>query len=136
MKFETYLKETIPQTSDSTSFRFPRPPELDYKPGQYMLVTIKVGEKELLHPFSFSTSPTERDYIEFTKKFTANEYSLGLKKLKPGAWARIDAPYGKFTFEGEYPKIALLTGGIGITPFRSIIKYATDMNLPANISVF
>lgn len=133
MKFETFMKEIIPRTSDVSSFRFPRPAELVYKPGQYMMVTLKSVSKELMHPFSLSSSPTEKDYIEFTKKFTANEYSVALKALKPGDWAQIDAPYGKFTFEGENPKIALLTGGIGITPFRSIVKYCTDTKLNTSI---
>jgi glycine betaine catabolism B len=136
MKFETSLKEIIPRTSDVSSFRFPRPEGLEYKAGQYMLVNIKSGDKELLHAFSFSSSPTEKDFIEFTKKFTPNEYSVTLKTLKPSSWARIDAPYGKFTFEGEYPKVALLTGGIGITPFRSIIKYCTDKHVNSNIFLF
>jgi glycine betaine catabolism B len=136
MKFETSLQEIIPRTSDVSSFRFPRLEGLEYKAGQYMLVTIKSGDKELLHAFSFSSSPTEKDYIEFTKKFTPNEYSVTLKTLTPGSWARIDAPYGKFTFEGEYPKIALLTGGIGITPFRSIIKYCTDQQVKSSLFLF
>ena len=136
MKFETVVKEVVPRVRDVSSFRFPRPVELSYKPGQYMLITIKSGEKELMHPFSISSSPTEKAYIEFTKKLTQNEYSLVLKTLKPGDWACIDAPHGEFTFEGEYPKIALLTGGIGITPFRSIIKYSTDMKLDSDIALF
>jgi|WetSurMetagenome_2_1015567.scaffolds.fasta_scaffold03745_4 glycine betaine catabolism B len=136
MKFETSLKEIIPRTSDVSSFRFPRPNGLEYKAGQYMLVNIKSGDKELLHAFSFSSSPTEKDFIEFTKKFTPNEYSVTLSTLKLGNWARIDAPYGKFTFEGEYPKVALLTGGIGITPFRSIIKYCTDKHVDSSIFLF
>ncbi|MCW4018247.1 MAG: FAD-dependent oxidoreductase [Candidatus Bathyarchaeota archaeon] len=136
MKFETTLKETVPRTHDVTSFRFPRPPELSYKAGQYMLVTIRQGEKELMHPFSISSSPTETDYIEFTKKFTQHEYSLALKTLKPGDCVSIDAPHGQFTFEGEKPKIALLTGGIGITPVHSIVRYCTDMKLDASIVLF
>ena len=133
MKFETAVKEIIPRIIDVASYRFAKPAELSYKPGQYMLVTIKSGDKELMHPFSFSSSPTEKEYIEFTKKFTPNEYSVVLKTLKLGDWARIDAPYGKFTFEGEYSKIALLTGGIGITPFRSIMRYCTDKQLSTSI---
>ena len=136
MKFETTVEKIVPRTRNVSSFRFPRPPELSYKPGQYMSVTIKSDQKELMHPFSISSSPTEKSHIEFTKKFTQNEYSLVLKTLRPGDWARIDAPYGEFTFEGEHPKIALLTGGIGITPFRSIIKYSTDMHLNADIVLF
>jgi glycine betaine catabolism B len=136
MIFETKLQEIIPRTHDVTSFRFPRPTDLNYKPGQFMFVTLKQGEKELSKHFSFSSSPTEKDRIEFTKKFTDHEYSLVLKSVKVGDWARIDAPYGQFTFEGEYPKITLLGGGIGITPFMSICKNATDESLNSKITLF
>jgi glycine betaine catabolism B len=136
MKFETKFQEIIPRTHDVTSFRFSRPADLNYKPGQFMFVTLKQGEKELSKHFSFSSSPTEKDHIELTKKFTDHEYSLALKSVKVGDWARIDAPYGQFTFEGEYPKITLLGGGIGITPFMSICKNATDESLNSKITLF
>jgi ferredoxin-NADP reductase len=136
MKFETQFQEIIYRTHDVTSFRFPRPAELDYKAGQFFLITLKQGDKELSKHFSFSSSPTEKDHIEFTKKFTDHEYSLALKAAKVGDWARIDAPYGQFTFDGEYPKIALLGGGIGITPFLSICKNATDKALSSKITLF
>lgn len=136
MKFETQLKDIIPRTHDVLSFRFPRPAELDYKAGQFFFVTIKQGGRELKKHFSFSSSPTERDHIEFTKKITDHEYSQALKAAKVGDWAQIDAPYGQFTFEGEYPKIALLGGGIGITPFLSYCKNATDKKLSSKITLF
>jgi glycine betaine catabolism B len=136
MKFETKLQEIIPRTHDVVSFRFPRPADLDYKPGQFFFITLKQGDKELSKHFSFSSSPTEKDHIEFTKKLTDHEYSLALKAAKVGDWARIDAPYGQFTFEGEYPKIALLGGGIGITPFMSFCKNATDKGLSSKITLF
>ena len=136
MIFETKVQEIIPRTHDVTSFRFPRPADLDYKPGQFFFITLKQGEKELSKHFSFSSSPTEKDHIEFTKKFTDHEYSLALKAARAGDWARIDAPYGQFTFEGEYPKITLLGGGIGITPFMSMCKNATDKSLNSKITLF
>lgn len=136
MKFETTIKEIIPRISDVTSYRFPRPAELSYKPGQFFFVTLKWNGKELTHHFSFSSSPTEEGFFEFTKKLTDHEYSLALKAAKVGDWARIDAPYGQFTFEGEYPKVALLAGGIGVTPFVGIIKNATDKQLPNRITLF
>ncbi|XHH09477.1 MAG: FAD-binding oxidoreductase [Candidatus Bathyarchaeia archaeon] len=136
MKYETTITEIVPRTHDTSSFRFPKPTEFNYKPGQFFFVTIKQNGKELNKHFSFSTSPTQTSYIEFTKKFTDHEYSVALKAAKVGDWARIDGPYGKFTFEGEYPKIGLLCGGIGITPFMSIIKNATDKNLNSKITLF
>jgi ferredoxin-NADP reductase len=136
MKFETKLQEIIPRTHDVISFRFSRPDSLEYKPGQFLFVTIKQGEKELSKHFSFSSSPTEYDHFEFTKKFTDHEYSLALKAAKIGDWVRIDAPFGEFTFEGEYSKIALLGGGIGITPFMSMCKNASDKALNSKITLF
>jgi ferredoxin-NADP reductase len=136
MKFETQFQEIIPRTYDVTSFRFPRPAELNYKAGQFFFISLRQGDKELSKHFSFSSSPTEKDHIEFTKKFTDHDFSLALKAVKVGDWARIDAPYGQFTFEGEYQKIVLLGGGIGITPFMSICKNATDKALNSKITLF
>jgi ferredoxin-NADP reductase len=135
MKFETYVKEILPRAYNVTSFRFPRPATLDYKPGQYLVATIKSGEKKLSKPFSISSSPTEKEHVEFTKKFTDSEFSNALKALKVGDWATIDAPCGKFTFEGENEKIALLAGGIGITPFISMCKYCADIHLNTKITL-
>src|SRR3990170_7178927 len=135
MKFETVVQDVIPRTSMVTSFRFPRPATLGYKAGQFFFITIKPSEKELTKHFSFSSSPTEKDHIEFTKKLTDSEFSAALKTLKQGDWARIDAPYGQFTFEGEHPKIGLLAGGIGITPLVSICKYCTDTRLNTRITL-
>ena len=136
MKFETYVKEIIPRTYNVRSFRFPRPATLSYKAGQFLIATIKAEDgKELSKPFSISSSPTEKEHIEFTKKLSESEFSTALKTLKKGDWAKIDAPYGNFTFEGEHEKICLLGGGIGITPFMSICRYCTDKHLNTKITL-
>jgi ferredoxin-NADP reductase len=135
MKFETTVKEIVPRTVNVKSFRFPKPESLSYKPGQFLLMTVKSAGQELTKPFSISSSPTEKGHIEFTKKLTDSEFSTALNALKAGDWARIDAPYGNFTFTGEHERICLLAGGIGITPFRSICKYAVDMRLNAKITL-
>lgn len=132
MKFESNVSEIIQRAHDVKSFRFPRPEGLNYKAGQFLMVTVKSDGKELMKHFSISSSPTE-NYIEFTKKLTGHEFSNALDAMKVGDWARIDAPYGTFTFEGEYDKICLLSGGIGITPLRSICRYCTDKKLNSSI---
>jgi ferredoxin-NADP reductase len=133
MRFETTVKNIISRAYDVKSFRFPRPTDFTYEAGQFMKVTIRSGDNELGKYFSFSSSPTERDFIEFTKKLTGYEYSNILDEMKVGGWAKIDGPYGSFTFRGEYDKVCLLSGGVGITPLRSICKYCTDMKLDVNI---
>ncbi len=136
MKFETTIQSVIQRTPNVKSLRFPRPPNLNYKAGQFFFVTLQSEGKEVTRHFSFSSSPTEPDHIEFTKKLTDSDFSAALRAAKAGDWARIDAPYGKFTFEGEYPKIVLLGGGIGITPFISMCRYATDKGLASKIMLF
>jgi ferredoxin-NADP reductase len=136
MIYETKIIEIIPRTDDITSYRFPRLAGFTYKPGQFFFVALRQESKELNKHFSFSSSPTQNGYIEFTKRFTDHEYSTALKAAKVGDWARIDGSYGAFTFEGEYPKVALLAGGIGVTPIISICKNATDKHLLSQITVF
>jgi ferredoxin-NADP reductase len=136
VKFETHVKEIIPRTFNVTSFRFPRPAELNYKPGQFLFVTIKAQDgKELSKHFSLSSSPTEKTHVEFTKKLSESDFSAALKALKVGDWGRIDAPFGNFTFEGEYERVGLLGGGIGITPFISICKYCADTRQKTKVTL-
>jgi ferredoxin-NADP reductase len=87
----------------------------------------------LRKPFTISSSPTERDFLELTKRLTGHPFSKALESLKIGDKVLVEAPFGEFTFKGEYDKIALLAGGIGITPLRCIIRYATDNQLKTNI---
>ena len=132
-EFETKVIDVIQRTHDIKSFRFAVPEEINFKPGQFFVLTIKIGGQEATKHFSFSISPTEKGYVEFTKRITKSEFSQALDKLKIGDWARIKIPYGLFTFEGEYDKIAFIVGGIGITAVRSICKFACDKKLPTDI---
>jgi ferredoxin-NADP reductase len=53
-----------------------------------------------------------------------------LDKIKEGDTVKVQYPFGKFTLQGNpAKKIAFLSGGIGITPIRSITKYVVDKDL-------
>ena len=131
--FETEVSDIIQRTHNVKSLRFKKKEDVDFKPGQFFFVTIKIGEEERTKHFAFSNSPTEKEYIEFTKKLTDSEFSKALDQLTTGDWAGLKMPYGSFAFEGEYKKIAFLSGGIGITPIRSICKYVVDKKLDTDI---
>jgi ferredoxin-NADP reductase len=85
--------------------------------------------------FPISSSPTEIEFLEFTKKITDHEFSVALDALRAGDPATIDGPYGDFTFRGEFPKVGMITGGIGITPLRSMIRYCTDRSVETDITL-
>lgn len=135
MEFETTVTDILKRTRNVKSFRFLRPASFTYQAGQFMFVTIESGKGKLRKHFTISTSPTEKGFIEFTKKLSDSEYSAALNALKVGDWAKIEGPYGLFTLEGEPEKVGMLSGGIGITPLRSMCKYCTDMNLRTHITV-
>ncbi len=132
-EFETKVIEIIQRTHDIKSFRFAVPGEIYFKPGQFFVLTIKINGQELTKHFSFSISPTEKGYVEFTKRITSSDFSQTLDRLKVGDWARLKMPYGLFTFEGEHEKVAFLVGGIGITAVRSMCKFACDKKLSTDI---
>lgn len=128
-EYELKIKEVIQRTYNTKSVRLEVAAGVDYKAGQFMRVTLRSGPlcKRYL---SLSTSPTEKGYIEFTKKLTQSDFSCALNALKPGDALKVQYPLGKFTLEDNpADKIAFISGGIGITPIRSIAKYVVDKNL-------
>ncbi len=131
-ELEAKIKEIIPRTHDVKSFRLAVGQNLDYKAGQFLCVSLET-EKECKRYLSISSSPTEKGYIEFTKKITQSDFSRILDTSKPGDSLMIQYPFGKFTLDGPYAKIALLSGGIGITPIRSIVKYVVDEKLDTDM---
>jgi len=81
--FEAVVDDVIQRTHNVKSFRFSRPSSFNYKPGQFLFVTLKEGEEELKKHFTLSSSPTE-DFIEFTKKLTGHRFSNLLDSLQVG----------------------------------------------------
>ena len=135
MRFETRVSDIITRTYNVKSFRFLKPDSFSFKAGQFMFVTIKSGTQQLRKHFSISSSPTETSFIEFTKKITDSPFSLALTALNIGDTVSLDGPYGDFTFRGEYDRVGMLSGGIGITPLRSICKYCTDTQSETKITL-
>lgn len=135
VEFETQVSDIIQRATCVKSFRFGIKENVDFRAGQFFFVTIKIAEAERTKHFSFSNSPTEKGYVEFTKRITESEYSQALDRLKVGDWVKLKMSYGSFTFQGEYKRIAFLSGGIGITPIRSICKFVTDKGLPTEMTL-
>ncbi len=122
------IKEVIQRTYNVKSVRLDVGGEVDFKAGQFLSVTL--ADNPLLKRYlSISSSPTEKCYLEFTKKLTNSDFSKELNRLKSGDTVRIEYPFGKFTLDEAKKEVAFISGGIGITPIRSIVKYAVDTGL-------
>ncbi len=117
--------EIIQETKDVKSFRLQA--TMKYLPGQWMYVRL---DEELKHHFTISSSPTE-PHVQFTTMFREeSDYKKALWQKKVGDEVDINGPFGSFVLDEKdsSPRL-LIAGGIGITPFRSMIKYAVDKGL-------
>jgi ferredoxin-NADP reductase len=84
-----------------------------------------------------ASSPTEEDFILISTRIRDTLFKKKLASLDIGTPVKITAPLGRFVLHEDYSKTAVfLSGGIGVTPFRSMIKYATDKQLLVKIILF
>ena len=111
----------------------------DYTAGQFAFFEIsdvKNDPKGPIRHFTISASPTE-NFIMFTTRIRDSPYKKRLSTLEDGTKVKVRGPEGQFVLHDDYSKQAVfLSGGIGVTPFRSMIKYATDKQLPLKIVMF
>jgi ferredoxin-NADP reductase len=133
MTFTGTLLEKIPRLPDTSSYRFSRPAGYAFKPGQFFSVTIASADGPLTHHFSHADSPTEK-VIELTTRLTGSPFKNALDALPVGAEVQIEGPMGLFLFKPQAPRICFLTGGIGLTPVRSMLKYLADTGGPDRVS--
>src|SRR3989338_11452866 len=120
-ELEAKINEIIPRAYNVKSFRLEVGQNIDYKAGQFLYVSLKT-EPLCKRYLSISSSPTEKGYIEFTKKITQSDFSKAVQVLKPKDTLKIQYPLGKFTLDDTKLKVAFISGGIGITPIRGICK--------------
>jgi len=130
-EMEIPLIEKIQRTPEVLSVRFKLENDEGFKAGQFAQVFLDNGNVKRY--LSISNSPTEKGYLEFTKKLTGSDFSGLLEKLKAGDKALVKFPFGNFIYKEEYKKIAFISGGIGITPIRSITKYIVDSNIDCDV---
>jgi predicted ferric reductase len=97
---------------------------LIFKAGQYNFVSILDNPKIIreFHPFSISSAPND-EYIRISAK-NLGDYTSTLQYLNPGNLVKLIGPNGKFTQENLKDSNAQiwLAGGIGVTPFLSMLK--------------
>lgn len=125
LETQAKIREIIARSHNVKSFRLELEKKGDFKAGQFLSVTLN-NNPELRRYLSISSSPTEGSYLEFTKKLTGSNFSRALDALRPGDSLTLRYPFGSFVLDDRPGKIAFLSGGIGITPIRSICRYVVD----------
>ncbi|HET6464608.1 MAG TPA: FAD-binding oxidoreductase [Nitrospiria bacterium] len=115
-----------------------------FRPGQFVIITAEVWNPKrnrmgaANRAFSLSSSPTEEDFIEIAaKRYPEGRLTPWLHDtIKVGDILNIKGPEGNFVFtENESDELILIAGGIGIAPFRSMIRYILAKGLPVRVTL-
>ena len=87
--------------------------------------------------FSIVNSPRERGLVMIALRTRETPFKVALKTAGPGTKFKVSRPRGFFTLHKDVTRPAVfLAGGIGITPIRSIIHWATQERLPHKLYLF
>ena len=125
---------------ETMEFHFAKPAGFNFVPGQYVELTLinpsETDAEGNARVFSLVTTPSENE-LAIATRLRDTAFKRVLRQLKPGDKFLVDGPFGSFTLHRNTSKPAVfLAGGIGITPFHSIIKHAAENALPHKITLF
>jgi ferredoxin-NADP reductase len=139
-KVEMRLKE-IQKISDRVmNYVFIPTERFNFIAGQYMEWTldhVTLDFRGNRRSFTIASSPTE-ETVQLGVKFynPSSTFKYTLSNMKPGDTIYASQLAGNFVLKGnERKKLVFIAGGIGVTPFRSMVKYVTDTQLAADIVV-
>ncbi|AFY58019.1 flavodoxin reductase family protein [Rivularia sp. PCC 7116] len=151
-EFTVRCCDIIEETDDVKTFRLVAEPPIlfndasfNYKPGQFVMLDLEIGGKQVKRAYSISSSPSRPYNLEITvKRVSAPQnqpyLSPGLVSnclhdyFKVGDKLKISPPMGDFNyFENSHKKLVFISAGSGITPLMSMSRWICDTN--ANISV-
>jgi len=119
-------------SGDSAEFAFAMDQPLEYQPGQYMEFTLphaKIDKRGARRYFTLSSSPTENN-LKIGVKFyeESSSYKSALLDIEKETPIVASNLAGDFVMPKDTKqKLVFIAGGIGITPFRSMVKYLIDV---------
>ena len=114
--------------------------EVDFRPGQYFWVTLLDppydDEKGPRRHISVVTSPTERGVLGLCTRLRDTAFKRSLRELPVGSEVDVEEPKGSFVLPEETDRpYVFIAGGIGITVFRSMLRYIADEGLPLEVTL-
>jgi len=107
-------------------FRFAKPPGMTFKAGQYLDLTLlsppETDDEGNSRSYSICAAPDDEE-LAIATRLRNSAFKRCLQKMPMGTGIQVEGPYGDFTLhrDPERPAV-LLAGGIGVTPFRSMVR--------------
>jgi ferredoxin-NADP reductase len=137
-----YLVSKVQIARDTYEFVFKTSSKLHYIPGQYLeyvLPHAKPDSRGIRRYFTIASSPTEAELKLGIRMAPANgsSFKKALMNMNPSQTMIASRLAGDFTMPAESTKkLVFIAGGIGITPFRSMVQYLLDTKTKRDIVIF
>jgi ferredoxin-NADP reductase len=114
--------------------------QVDFQPGQYFFVTLPdlgyQDERGLRRHITVVTSPNEKGVLGLATRLRDTAFKNTLKEVSVGAEVEVEPPKGKFVLPEDTSRpLVFIAGGIGITVFRSMLRYIREEGLPYRITL-
>ncbi len=142
VRLKLLLTEKTKLSDTTSAFTFKLPYKVHYLPGQYMEWTLphaKADMRGIRRFFTIASSPTEEGIVSLGVKSynPSSTFKRKLFSLIQGDTVWAASPAGDFILpESASKKLVFIAGGIGITPFRSMVKYLVDRKEKRDIVLF
>ena len=130
------LTQRLEAAQATVAFHFEKPPAFSYRAGQFVELVLTRDSEEETHAFTLASAPCEPD-LKIVTRMRESGFKETLKALPLGTEVGADGPYGNFVLHEDASRPAVfLAGGIGITPFRSMLVQAAQDKLPHRLFLF
>ena len=138
--YASRLLNRVEVAEGTVAFHFEKPTGFDFKPGQSADLTLpnppETDAEGNVRTFSIASAPFE-DQLMFATRMRDTAFKRSLKKMPLGTVVKMDSAMGSFTLHKNSAKPAVfLAGGIGVTPFSSIVRQADHDRAPHKLYLF
>jgi ferredoxin-NADP reductase len=139
-QFETQLLRSETVAEGTIAFHFAKPAGFSFEAGQSVNLALidppETDAKGNRRTFSLVSAPYE-DEVVIATRMRDTAYKRVLKAMPPGGRANLRGPAGKFTLDrAETRPAVFLAGGIGITPFVSLLRQTAHDRLARDLWMF
>jgi len=137
--FMCKLKDRKEVAEGTMALRFEKPSGWTFEAGQYLDMTLldpsETDSEGNVRSFTIASAPHEETLMVATR-MRDTAFKNVLRTMPLGTAVKIEGPSGDLILKKDSRAAIFLAGGIGITPFRSIVHWAAKQKLPNPITLF
>jgi ferredoxin-NADP reductase len=127
----------LDETPEIKTFRVLRPEGFEFVPGQFVAVKLLTDGKPHVRCYSISSPPHARGYLDISVRNQGLVSGMLHATVKAGSVLSINQPAGQFVYPaGDDRPLALIAGGIGITPLLSMVRHAASCDPTRQVTLF